>query len=50
MDETGMTLADKIALVEEMRETFGDEVARELAERYGLAVRASGEPECQPSL
>lgn len=36
MDETGMTAAEKIALIEEMRETFGDEAAEEVAERYGI--------------
>lgn len=40
MDETGMTLADKLAYVAEVREVFGDEAAEDLALRIGLTADA----------
>ena len=36
MDKSGMAFADKLALIEVMRGTFGDEVADELAKRYAM--------------
>jgi hypothetical protein len=39
-DETGMTDADKVGLVEDVLVTWGEEAARELAEQYGVDLEA----------
>ena len=36
MADTGMSDADKVNLVEEVMLTWGEEAAREIAERYGV--------------
>ena len=41
-DETGMTDADKIGLVEDVLGIWGEEAARELAEQYGVDLEALG--------
>ena len=35
MDDTGMTEADKVGLVEDVLAIWGEEAARELADHYG---------------
>ena len=42
-DETGMTDADKIGLVEDVLGIWGEEAAREIAERYGVNLEAVGQ-------
>jgi hypothetical protein len=42
-DETGMTDADKIGLVEDVLGIWGEEAARELAEQYGVDLEALGQ-------
>jgi hypothetical protein len=39
MDDTGMTDADKAGLVEDVLVTWGEDAAREIAERYGVDLR-----------
>jgi hypothetical protein len=39
-DETGMTDADKVGLVEDVLMTWGEDAAREIAERYGVNLEA----------
>src|SRR5215207_3663564 len=42
MDETGMTEADKVGLVEDVLAIWGEEAARELADHYGTDLEALG--------
>jgi len=42
MDETGMTEADKVGLVEDVLAIWGEEAAREIAEQYGIDLEALG--------
>jgi len=42
MDDTGMTHADKVGLVEDVLEIWGEDTAREFAERYGVDLEALG--------
>jgi hypothetical protein len=42
MDDTGMTDADKIGLVEDVLGIWGEDTAREFAERYGVDLEALG--------
>jgi|1185.fasta_scaffold55333_2 hypothetical protein len=39
MDDTGMTDADKIGLVEDVLGTWGEDAAREIAEQYGVDLQ-----------
>jgi hypothetical protein len=39
-DETGMTDADKVGLVEDVLMTWGEDAAREIAEQYGVDLDA----------
>jgi hypothetical protein len=39
-DETGMTHADKVGLVEDVLMTWGEDAAREIAEQYGVDLDA----------
>jgi hypothetical protein len=39
-DETGMTDADKVGLVEDVLVTWGEDAAREIAEQYGVDLNA----------
>ena len=46
MDDTGMSHADKIGFVEDVLVTWGEEAAREFAERYDVdldALKREGE-------
>ena len=36
MDDTGMTEADKIGLVEDVLAIWGEDAAREIADHYGV--------------
>ena len=40
MDEAGMSEADKLAFVEDVLLTWGEEAAREVAERYEVDLQA----------
>ena len=40
MDDTGMTEADKVGLVEDVLAIWGEDAARELAAHYGVALQA----------
>ena len=42
MDDTGMTEADKVGLVEDVLEIWGEDAAQEFAERYGVDLEALG--------
>src|SRR5215207_6198057 len=42
MDDTGMTDADKVGLVEDVLAIWGEEAARELADHYGTDLEALG--------
>jgi hypothetical protein len=42
-DETGMTDADKVGLVEDVLGIWGEDAAREIAERYGVNLEAVGQ-------
>ena len=44
MDDAGMTDADKVGLVEDVLGIWGEDAARELAERYGVNLEALGQP------
>ena len=39
MDETGMSEADKIELVDDVLRTWGEEAAQEVAERYAVDLK-----------
>ena len=43
MDDTGMTHADKVGLVEDVLEIWGEDAAQEFAERYGVNLEAVGQ-------
>ena len=43
MDDTGMTEADKIGLVEDVLGIWGEDAAREMADRYGVDLEALGQ-------
>ena len=43
MDDTGMTEADKIGLVEDVLGIWGEDAAREIADRYGVNLEALGQ-------
>ena len=43
MDDTGMTEAGKIGLVEDVLAIWGEDVAREMADRYGVDLEALGQ-------
>ena len=43
MDDTGMTHADKVGLVEDVLGIWGEDAAREIAERYGVNQEAVGQ-------
>src|SRR5215203_2095414 len=49
-DETGMTDADEIGLVEDVLGIWGEEAARELAEQYGVDLEALGQAVANASL
>ena len=40
MDEAGMSYADKVEFVDDVLRTWGEEAAREVAERYGVDLLA----------
>ena len=40
MDDTGMTEAEKVGLVEDVLAIWGEDAARELAAHYGVALQA----------
>ena len=40
MDDTGMTDADKVGLVEDVLGIWGEDAAREIAEQYGVDLKA----------
>jgi len=40
MDETGMSYADKLEFVGDVLRTWGEEAAREVAERYAVDLEA----------
>ena len=40
MDDTGMTHADKVGLVEDVLGIWGEDAAREIAEQYGVDLDA----------
>ena len=40
MDETGMSDADKLEFVDDVLRTWGEEAAREVAERYAVDLQA----------
>ena len=40
MDETGMTDADKLEFVDDVLRTWGEEAAREVAERFEIDLEA----------
>ena len=43
MDDTGMTHADKVGLVEDVLGIWGEDAVREIAERYGVNLEAVGQ-------
>ena len=43
MDDTGMTEADKIALVEDVLAIWGEDAAREISDHYGVDLEALGQ-------
>jgi hypothetical protein len=43
MDDTGMTDADKVGLVEDVLGIWGEDAARELAEHYGVDLEVLGQ-------
>ena len=40
MDEAGMSYADKVEFVDDVLRTWGEEAAREVAERYAVDLQA----------
>jgi hypothetical protein len=44
MDDTGMSHTDKIGFVEDVLVTWGEEAAREFAERYDVDLDALNSP------
>src|SRR3954454_20462970 len=43
MDDTGMTEADKIGLVEDVLAIWGEDIAREIADHYGVNLEVLGQ-------